>query len=245
MSHRYLRGRRLVVELLYCSPLLLAFILLNAEFDVAEKVLDFLAAYEGYELDDLVVSILFFLPLYLVFFAFRRKREIEMLVKETGTDALTGILNRRRIMEHLSNEVHRAHRYKRSLSLIMFDIDHFKVINDNFGHPVGDEVLSRIARKVDAYVRNYDYLGRIGGEEFMLIAAESDGRTAIDLAERLRFLIEQENFGIDHVVTASFGVSELRRGEGYSELFQRTDERLYWSKNSGRNRVSGPDSGKT
>ncbi len=244
-KHKFLRKKRLLNELLLISPLFLAMVWFNAQFDAAEKVYAYLQSFESLDLDDLLFSISIFVPAYLVFFALRRKHEIESLVAEVGTDALTGILNRRRGMEVLKREVQRAQRYNRPLSLVIFDVDHFKLINDTYGHPVGDAVLRRFTAKVSGCVRKMDFLARIGGEEFMLICTETRGGAASDIAERLRFMVETENYGTESPVTASFGISQLRKGEGYAELLQRTDERLYWAKNEGRNRVVGPGHGKS
>lgn len=233
------------MELLFCSPLFLGIILLNMEFDAAEHVFAYLQQYESMQLADLLFSLMFILPLYLLIFALRRKREIEMLVSQAGTDSLTGILNRRRAVEILTNEVRRAHRSDSPLALIVFDIDHFKLINDTYGHPAGDRVLQQLIRSISQYVRSYDYLARIGGEEFMIIVTETDGSVATNIADRLRLQVETESFGLDRAVTASFGVSQLRKGESYSDLMHRTDERLYWAKNEGRNRVVGPSAGRS
>jgi len=105
--------------------------------------------------------------------------------------------------------------------------------------------LQQLIRSISQYVRSYDYLARIGGEEFMIIVTETDGSVATNIADRLRLQVETESFGLDRAVTASFGVSQLRKGESYSDLMHRTDERLYWAKNEGRNRVVGPSAGRS
>jgi len=240
-THRFLDKRRLWIELLFCSPVFLGIVLLNAELDAASMVFGYLEQYAAWQLGDILFSLMFILPIYLFVFALRRKREIEMLVSQAGTDALTGVLNRRRAVEILTNEVRRAHRSNAPLSLIVFDVDHFKLINDTYGHPAGDQVLKQLVASVGQHVRSYDYLARIGGEEFMLIVTETEGNGATEIAERLRLQVETSGFGLDRAVTASFGVSQLRRGESYSDLMYRTDERLYWAKNEGRNRVVGPE----
>lgn len=239
-SHRFLKQRRLWLELLFCSPLFFVFLLLNIEMEPAEQFYAFLKNYEEFELDEIIFSLMLFLPIYLLVFALQRKHEIEALVSQAGTDPLTGTMNRRRALEILTNEVRRSHRSDSPLSLIVFDVDNFKRINDNFGHPAGDKVLQRLCNCVQGLIRSYDYLARIGGEEFMLIVTEADAKTAVEIAERLRFQIECESFGLDQTVTASFGVTQLRKGESYAELLHRADERLYWAKNEGRNRVIGP-----
>ncbi len=244
-SHRFLKQRRLWLELLFCSPLFFVIVLLNIEFNISDRLYSYLQQYDALHLAEILLSLGFILPVYLFVFALRRKREIEMLVSQAGTDSLTGALNRRRALEILTNEVRRSHRSGTPLSLILFDIDHFKNINDTYGHPAGDKVLQLMVRNVGNLVRSYDYLARVGGEEFMVIVTESDGNCAVDVAERLRLQVESDSFGLNRTVTASFGVSQLRKGESYSDLLHRTDERLYWAKNEGRNRVIGPERGKS
>lgn len=240
-KHKYLDNRRFLSELLLAILLLLAVFLIAAEFDLSGTLYRWSQNVDHlFDLDDLLLSVLVVGPLYLAFFAYRRLAEIRMLVEQANTDVLTGILNRRRAMEVLAREVRRSHRYHRDLSVILFDIDHFKKINDEYGHPVGDKVLKSFASLADARIRDLDLLARTGGEEFMVVATETSGPGAVDLAERLRVAVETANFGIDQVVTASFGVSQLRPGESFAALMQRADERLYWAKRGGRNQVAGP-----
>jgi len=244
-KHRFLKKSRLLKELGLALMLLLALGWLTTTFDLAERFYHFSRQFEYMDLDDALFAFSLFLPIYTVAFAYRRYREIFVLVGEANTDALTGLLNQRRTMDLLEREVRRSHRFQRPLSLVVLDIDHFKQINDSFGHPVGDQVLQNFTRLVQESVRDLDHLGRTGGEEFMLITTETDGRGAVDIAERLRMLVESHNYGVEKVVTCSFGVSQLRPGESSSDLIQRTDERLYWAKREGRNQVVGPNHGKT
>ncbi|TCK09519.1 GGDEF domain-containing protein [Marinobacterium mangrovicola] len=239
-THKYLDIRRLIGELVLAVLLLVLVFLLTARFDVSEWLMEWAMRHEAYELDDILLSVLIVGPVYLLVFAWRRHREMGKLVEEANTDVLTGILNRRRAMELLTREVRRSHRYHRQLSVILFDIDHFKQINDQFGHPAGDRVLQSFANLASARMRDLDLMARTGGEEFMVIATETGGEGAVELAERLRSAVETTSFGIDQAVTASFGVSQLRPGESSATLMQRADERLYWAKRGGRNRVSGP-----
>ncbi|SEF74406.1 GGDEF domain-containing protein [Marinobacterium lutimaris] len=239
-KHKYLDLRRLVGELVLAILLVVLVFLLTARFEVSEWLMEWAKRHEEYELDDLLLSVLVVGPVYLLVFAYRRHREIGKLVEQANTDVLTGIFNRRRGMELLAREVRRSHRYHRHLSVILCDIDHFKQINDQFGHPVGDRVLQSFARLASARVRDLDLIARTGGEEFMVIATETSGAGAVELAERLRSAVETTSFGVERAVTASFGVSQLRPGESYAALMQRADERLYWAKRGGRNRVSGP-----
>ncbi|WP_432698599.1 GGDEF domain-containing protein [Marinobacterium sp. YM272] len=240
-KHKYLDNWRFLSELLLAVLVLLVVFLVAAELDLSGTLYSWSQRVDHlFDLDDLLLSVLLVGPLYLVFFAYRRLVEIRTLVEQANTDVLTGILNRRYVMEVLAREVRRSHRYHRELSVILFDIDHFKQINDQFGHPAGDRVLKSFASLAAGRIRDLDLLARTGGEEFMVVATETGGMGAMELAERLRSAVESTNFGIDQVVTASFGVSQLRPGESFGSLMQRADERLYRAKRDGRNRVEGP-----
>ncbi|GGB89763.1 hypothetical protein GCM10011352_14730 [Marinobacterium zhoushanense] len=241
-KHKYLDARRFGSELLLAALLFLSVYLISSELDLADRLYAWTRRFESVNLDEFLISLCLVGPFYLVLFAYRRLLEIRALVEEANTDVLTGILNRRRAMDVLSGEVRRAHRYRRDLSVILFDIDHFKDINDVYGHPVGDQVLRQFAALAASRIRNLDLLARTGGEEFMVIATETAGKGAAELAERLRIAIVSTNLGVDRTVTASFGVSQLRPGESFAALMQRADERLYWAKREGRNRVAGPAS---
>lgn len=155
------------------------------------------------------------------------------------TDPLTGIANRRRAEELLSQELSRAGRYDRPLSVILFDLDHFKRINDLNGHAVGDAVLRSVTRVVGHELRTTDHLTRWGGEEFLIIAPELGGSRASQVAERMRARIAQLRIpgSQDTAPTASFGVALYRPGETPHDLVDRADEALYMAKHEGRNRV--------
>jgi diguanylate cyclase len=161
---------------------------------------------------------------------------IEMNIK----DGLTGIYNRRFLQTRLNEEYQRHRRYGMKLSLIMFDIDFFKKVNDCHGHPCGDSVLQSVASKIASCIRQTDCLARYGGEEFCCLLPQTDLPAALILAERFRQLIEeqvttcQENIV---KVTISIGVSELAAEDHAEALLNRADEALYQAKNSGRNRV--------
>ena len=155
-------------------------------------------------------------------------------------DALTGLLNKRRFDELLPAEASRASQSGRPLSLILFDIDHFKSINDTYGHPAGDGVLRAIADVSVSCLREGDSLCRVGGEEFALILLEPLAG-AVGRAETVRRAVERCSLqfgGATLAVTVSLGVAELGQGEALESFYQRADARLYDSKNSGRNRVS-------
>jgi two-component system cell cycle response regulator len=159
------------------------------------------------------------------------------------TDPLTRLLNRRALLERLSREVDRAKRYESKLTLLLLDIDHFKRINDERGHLVGDGVLRQIGGLIEASVRTVDIAARYGGEEFVLILPETSQDGGIIFAERLRESIERYPFdagGEEPLhLTASIGVATFpsQRVESTEDLFARADEALYRAKSSGRNQV--------
>ncbi len=155
-----------------------------------------------------------------------------------ATDPLTGLANRRRVMAALDKMVMQARRYSQPLSLIVFDIDHFKAVNDNHGHPQGDRVLLQIAGIAMRQARDADLVGRVGGEEFVWVVPGADASFARIMAERLRQAIAAGS-GVGNVsaVTASIGFAELNAEDSALSLFARADKALYDAKNAGRNRV--------
>jgi len=180
-------------------------------------------------------------------FKFLASGEVESLFHEairqmTVTDGLTGVANRRHLEDFLARELVRAERYDRSLSVVLFDLDHFKRINDDRGHLAGDEVLRCVAAAVAAEVRQDELIARYGGEEFTVVLPELEGQPAHAAAERYRAVIESCAIAFDQrpiAVTASFGLASRRSGDTTTSLLQRADERLYQAKSAGRNRVVG------
>lgn len=157
------------------------------------------------------------------------------------TDSLTGLPNRRFLSERLDQEIYRAQRYGIPLSLILFDIDHFKRINDGWGHAAGDQVLREIAQETQHLLRRTDLVGRYGGEEFVVLLPETELAEAMSLARRLNWQISQKVItfmrGSPLVVTVSAGVAALAPDENGEKLIQRADQALYRAKEGGRNRV--------
>lgn len=153
------------------------------------------------------------------------------------TDALTGALNRRRFYELLDDELERATRYGRPLGLLMLDVDHFKRVNDAFGHATGDEVLKGIAAVLRLSLRAPDRLARWGGEEFVVLAPDTGGGPALALAQRVCHAIRAEQFPVAGTATASIGVAERRPGESGDALLARADAALYEAKDGGRDRA--------
>lgn len=153
-------------------------------------------------------------------------------------DSLTGAANRRMLDEVLLREARRAARLKSPLSAILLDLDHFKCINDAFGHGVGDVVLTAVARALIHGVRAYDLVARYGGEEFVVLLPHADLAQGVLVAERLRRVLSAINVpGCSCVVTASFGVACLQPGEASSQLLVQADCALYAAKRGGRDRV--------
>jgi diguanylate cyclase (GGDEF)-like protein/PAS domain S-box-containing protein len=161
-------------------------------------------------------------------------RALEQLA---STDGLTGLWNRRELDERVRREIDRADRYGDDLSLVLYDIDHFKTINDRFGHPAGDRVLVELGRRLRSQLRESDGLGRWGGEEFLVLMPHSSGEEARRLAEKLRRLVAETPVEDVGTVTASFGVAQRRPQEPAEAWFRRVDGALYRAKQAGRNRV--------
>lgn len=159
---------------------------------------------------------------------------------EAWHDPLTGCLNRRAFNNQIDHDIAVTQRYNGNLSVIMFDIDHFKRINDTYGHYAGDIVLKEIARLTLSIIRKSDYVARYGGEEFIIVLPNTDIHNATMLAERLRkrFKEHKINIGEKNInITASFGVAELKKGYCRDTIIQEADEMLYKAKSLGRDRV--------
>lgn len=172
--------------------------------------------------------------------AIARVLYVKKLENAALIDPLTHCYNRRALDVYITHDIASVERYAAELSLIMFDLDHFKQINDAHGHHAGDTVLRAVAQSVLSTIRKSDYLTRYGGEEFVLVLPATGFSKAIELAERLRKKIEQLHLSVDgHAVpvTASFGVAFYRKGSGLQDLLRRADEMLYEAKRQGRNRT--------
>lgn len=174
----------------------------------------------------------------------------ERITQLSITDDLTGCFNKRYLEQHLPLEIERAKRLGHPLSIVMADIDHFKNVNDTYGHQSGDRVLKTFSECLDSAVRkNVDWLARYGGEEFLIVLPGLEESGGLEAGNRLRAAVEQGHFDINngHIhLTASFGVAGLKR-DAFDEdksaeaLIQKADERLYRAKASGRNRVCSGD----
>jgi two-component system cell cycle response regulator len=158
-------------------------------------------------------------------------------------DALTQVANRRAINQWLTTEFERASRYSRPLAVLMVDVDHFKSVNDTYGHQIGDRVLAEVAQSIRDAIRKSDFVGRFGGEEFLIVAPETTALSVRPLAERIRQRIHEQtstaarDAGIP-AVTASLGAATTERAlKTVEELLQSADVALYRAKQEGRNRV--------
>lgn len=158
-------------------------------------------------------------------------------------DGLTGLLNHRAFQERLEAAVLEATRYRKPLSIILADVDHFKAVNDTHGHPAGDAVLQGIAHVLDRHVRDIDVLARYGGEEFVILLFQTEHSDALAIADRIREDVGEQIFETDGKglrITASFGVSTFPDdGETAAALLRSSDQSLYAAKRAGRNRVIG------
>jgi diguanylate cyclase (GGDEF)-like protein/PAS domain S-box-containing protein len=165
-------------------------------------------------------------------------KKIELELKAAATlDKLTGIYNRRKLEISLEGEVNRANRYKNPLSLIIIDVDHFKKVNDTYGHLAGDSVLQTIATVVKDSIRKTDCFGRWGGEEFMILMPQTARKDAMELAEKIRQLIENHIFEKTGKTTICCGVTQFRDQDTLDGFVKRADDALYKAKNLGRNMV--------
>jgi two-component system cell cycle response regulator len=167
----------------------------------------------------------------------------EEIYRLTTIDGLTQIFNKRYFMEMLEREISRAHRYRRWLCLIIFDIDHFKNINDTYGHLAGDHVLRQLAGAVKSNLRREDMLARYGGEEFAIILPEVELAAARLIADKIRRIVEGTRFRFEETdipVTISLGIAACAEEvHEPAEFIKAADERLYEAKQTGRNRACG------
>ena len=170
----------------------------------------------------------------------RRQRE-EELERRIAFDHLTGAYNRIKLEHQLETETRKADRVGYDVTLVMFDVDRFKRVNDTLGHDVGDRVLQELVRRVQSRIRETDMLARWGGEEFMLMLPGTDYHGGMQLAETIRREIAETPFPEAGTVTASFGVGIYHSGEPLKPLIKRVDQALYRAKDEGRNRVVGAE----
>lgn len=195
-----------------------------------------------------VIVMAFFFVLYREFSQKKFKKNMNELLAEVEeknallkrlsvTDKLTGLNNRIKIDEVLNSNLHMFERYDNVFSVIIIDIDHFKKVNDTYGHQIGDEVLKHFAKILKSSARITDTVGRWGGEEFMIIASETDSYGATKFATIIKNTVAEHEFPKVGKVTASFGLTQISVGDSIEDVVSRADLALYNAKESGRNRV--------
>ena len=157
------------------------------------------------------------------------------LHQQANTDPLTSILNRRAILRDVDNEIKRCQRHGQTCSILMLDVDYFKQVNDSYGHQVGDDVLVKIADTISNTCRQTDFVGRYGGEEFLIVLPQTDSMQAKDLAERIRENVAALSGDYAFDVSCSIGIAALSEGNDMHTLIKRADEAVYEAKHTGRN----------
>ncbi len=161
----------------------------------------------------------------------------KQLERQATRDTLTGIFNRNKFNEALHLETRRALRYKTPLSLILFDVDNFKRINDHYGHAAGDHVLKDMCGVINKHVRATDYFARWGGEEFVLLVTNAGTYNALILAEKLRSAIQDARLLDAETITCSFGIAQFSEGDTIDSFIKKADDGLYRAKSRGKNRI--------
>ncbi len=170
-----------------------------------------------------------------------RYRLVAELTQKAHFDQLTGLVNRRFMDELLFNEIERCRRYRNPMTVLLLDIDHFKSINDTFGHDVGDRVLEAVASRLKGAVRSVDSVARWGGEEFIVMLAETNLSSALVVGENIRKTVERGEYALNRPVTVSIGVSQFKKDDTVDSLLKRADIALYDAKERGRNQVVASD----
>ena len=180
----------------------------------------------------IIVSIFIFSIILIVYRIIHKHLEVDVI-----TDQMTKLHNRSYFNQVLKEQINLSLRYDYKFSLILIDIDHFKNVNDDFGHPGGDRVLIQFSSLLKDNARDVDYVFRLGGEEFAIIAPQCSTEQAGIIAEKFRRLVSSSDFNIERPLTISLGASQFIKSETQDELFIRTDKALYQAKSSGRNSV--------
>ena len=174
--------------------------------------------------------------------ALENARLHERVQRQATTDELTGLVNRRRFLEALENELERSRLFETPLSLVLADLDDFKRVNDDHGHLAGDRALQTFGDLLRAHVRKVDVAGRLGGEEFAVLLPETDADSAALVADRMRRALSESSLEVSPgsriLLTASFGIAQLAPGQASEQLLSRADAALYDAKSAGKNRVS-------
>jgi diguanylate cyclase (GGDEF)-like protein len=190
-----------------------------------------------YELIGIIVAVFGVLGLLSGLWMLSIRRLNRKLVLISQIDRLTGICNRTRLDEIFAQELDRAKRYKRELSVLLLDIDYFKRINDEFGHLIGDKVLMEFVKAASDSIRTTDIIGRWGGEEFLVICPETGAESALVIAERIRVAVKNKMFSTGREHTVSIGAASYKEGDTADSMLLRADAAMYCAKDSGRDTV--------
>ena len=210
----------------------------NIGYLISYKQDDMAAAFDMLFLQNIIFSnILIIILLAFIYYFFQTKFKFEEMAV---IDKLTKLYNRHKFYEIAEQEMVRSKRHNRPFSLVLFDIDHFKQINDTYGHDVGDYVLATMAKIIKDKIRKYDYIFRWGGEEFIILAPETELKNAHKLAEKIRKLVEEHSFDKVGKVTISLGAAQFYpdSDKDIDQVIKRADTALYQSKREGRNRTT-------
>jgi diguanylate cyclase (GGDEF)-like protein len=237
--HWYRENKRLANDLLIISLLGGFSAAILFYIDAAERFFAFSRHHESWELDETVIIGSIVGSVCLAVFSYRRWKDVTRLLVQVNTDPLPacsivakdGTSSKRRSSVSI--------RYSRSLALIIFDLDHFKHVNDTFGHLASDRALKAVAKSVTIHIRQPDSFIRWGGEEFIIVCPETGQADARTLAERLRLEILGMTVPGLPPVTASFGIGQLRQKDDFFAFLKRVDDNLLKTKAAGRNRVIG------
>jgi len=182
--------------------------------------------------------LIFLVSFIIIYYVVKKLDEKDKkLIDNSNRDGLTNIYNRKKFNQDINKII--ENKRGEQLFLMIFDIDHFKTVNDTFGHPTGDSILKELTELITNNIRDYDKFYRIGGEEFAIISIQDSYKNNMKFTEKIRKIVEEFEFNKIGKVTISIGFSEYKKGESYLEWYQRVDKALYKAKENGRNQVIG------
>ncbi|MGB6328328.1 MAG: GGDEF domain-containing protein [Halarcobacter sp.] len=230
----YFENKKLWFDTLILISLITLTFILFLKYEVSNTVSNFIRDNNL----DVFVATLAISSILMLIFMIKRFIELQKIIKFANTDPLIGIINRRKGLEYITNEINGLKNSDHSSSLIMYDIDDFKKINDIYGHDVGDYILKELSTIIEDHTRFEDMIIRWGGEEFMVICPNTNLENAIKLTQRFKKCVEDNIFEKKIRITASFGVIELNKNEEFSKQIIKVDKLLYKSKKEGKNRIS-------
>jgi diguanylate cyclase (GGDEF)-like protein len=233
--------RLLILSLLFTIASELAFTFYVSNYGLSNLVGHYYKIFSFYFLYKAIVVKGINAPFSLVFRELKiKEKELllqnELLVEKNKTDAMTGLYNNKYVNERLNDEIERSSRYGTSLSIIMFDIDHFKNVNDTFGHQFGDDIIVQIAQIIRENIRKIDVAGRVGGEEFIVILPQTNQQECFVVAEKIRLAVRNSTNPRGAKITISGGTTAYCSGTA-GQLIKMADDNLYRAKRNGRDRV--------